>query len=163
MPFNAFKHPLYIFHFSSVHNIFLPFPYYALYRRKSGPNECSQKRTEALTLNGHVSPAKSLMDDANYHKLGRPDKGSGSIPDTPCFTHSQMLDDDICSKHGTRQECSVGVGCGGQEGEDQDYSMLSFSMCFGSKRIPKAFIKTDNGRGKSNVWWRIKEDKRASS
>lgn len=52
------------------------------------PNECSQRRTEALTLNGYVSSAKSLMDDANYHKLGRPHKGSGSICDEAGSTHS---------------------------------------------------------------------------
>lgn len=35
----------------------------------------------ALTLNGHVSLAKLLMDEANYRKLGRPHKGTGSIGD----------------------------------------------------------------------------------
>lgn len=91
-----------------------------------GPTIYLQKRTQALTLNGHVSSAKSLMDDANYHKLGRPHKGSGSICDA-CSSRSEMLDDDIRSKHGTRQQCIVGVG-GDREGKGQECEALSFPM-----------------------------------
>lgn len=59
-----------------------------------------------------------------------------------------MLDDDIRSKHGTRQERIVGVGWwwGDWEGEDQECSSLSFPMRVGSKRIPNAFIKAHNER-----------------
>lgn len=59
-----------------------------------------------------------------------------------------MLDDDIRLKHGTRQECIVGGGmaAGDGEGEDQERSVLSFPMCVGSKRMPNAFIKADNGQ-----------------
>lgn len=60
-----------------------------------------------------------------------------------------MLDDDIRSKHGTRQECIVGFGCwwGNGEGEDQECSALSFPPHVGSKRTPNAFIKADNRPG----------------
>ena len=53
-----------------------------------GQMNVHRKRTEALTLNGHVSSEKSLMDDANYPKLGRPHKGSGSICDAARSAHS---------------------------------------------------------------------------
>ncbi len=55
-----------------------------------------------------------------------------------------MLDDDIRSKHGTRQECIVGGGGLHGEGEDEECSVLSFPMRVGSKRMPNAFIKADN-------------------
>ena len=109
------------------------------------PNECSEKRTEALTPNGHVSSAKSLMDGANYQKLGRPYKRSGSICDLSCCTHSWMLNDDIHWKHGNNQECIVGEGMErAGEGEHQECSVLSFPKHVGSKRIPPALTKKDN-------------------
>lgn len=51
---------------------------------------------------------------------------------------------------------------GDREGEDQESVRLFHSKRGGSNRIPSAFIKADNGRGKSNVCWQIKENKRAS-
>lgn len=60
-----------------------------------------------------------------------------------------MLDDDIRSKHGTRQECIVGEGWWWGTGRARTKSVfaLSFPMHVGSKRIPNAFIKADNRRG----------------
>lgn len=57
-----------------------------------------------------------------------------------------MLDDDIRSKHGTRQKCIVGVGWWWGDREDQECSALSFPMRVGSKGIPNAFIKVHNKR-----------------
>lgn len=116
--------------------------------QEENPGQMNVHRKEALTLNGHVSSAKSLMDDSNYQKLGRLHKGGGSICDVTCSAHSEMLDDDIRLKHGTRRvHCRVGMVVGDGEGEDQECSALLFPMCVGSKRIPNAFIKADNRRG----------------
>lgn len=99
-------------------------------KKKIRLNECSQKRTEALTLNGYVSTAKLLMDDANYHELVRPHKGSGSICDVLCFPHSWMLDDDIHLKYGTRQEFIVRLGwCWGLGGrQPRVFSSFIFNV-----------------------------------
>lgn len=53
----------------------------ALTEENLGQMNVHRTRTEALTPNGCVTSEKSLMDGANYHKLGRPYKRSGSICD----------------------------------------------------------------------------------
>lgn len=119
------------FHLSTTH--FDHFLNVVYKKRKSGPNECSPERTEALTPNGCVSSAKPLMDDANYQRLTGPHKRSGSICHVACCTHLKMSGNDRRLKHSDHQEPIVQVWWG----------KGSFFSCAESKWILDALIKAD--------------------